>query len=62
MVVSELLYSTDYIRLVDLMEKTWPWYSQIVELLIPALVLLVAVIRKKGGAKNGNPRQARGQV
>ncbi|NPV90045.1 MAG: endospore germination permease [Firmicutes bacterium] len=61
LLLSEVLYSTNYVRLVGFLEKTWPWYGQVVEFLIPALVLLVAVIRKKGGGRSG-AKKTRDQV
>lgn len=59
--VGEILYS-DYINLVDFLSKVWPFYGFSLELLLPALILLVAVLRKKGGgrvAPGENPRPAK---
>ncbi|NPV89641.1 MAG: endospore germination permease [Firmicutes bacterium] len=48
-IISGRLYESDYLKLVEFLSKFWPFYGYTVELLIPGLILLVAVIRKKGG-------------
>jgi spore germination protein KB len=39
----------DYLRLTDFLFNIFPYYGWAVELLIPALLLVIAVILKKGG-------------
>jgi spore germination protein KB len=46
----EILYS-DYLQLVDFLARVWPFYGFSLELLLPALILLAAVLRKKGGGR-----------
>ena len=50
---SNILYDHNYLRLKELITQTGPFYSGAIELLLPALVLLVAVIAKKGGDRDG---------
>lgn len=47
-VLSRVLYGT-YLKLSSFLFYPWPIEALIVELAIPALILLIAVIRKKGG-------------
>ncbi len=49
-ILSRVMYDT-FFKLLDFLIYTWPPYATIVELVIPALILLIAVIRKKGGGK-----------
>jgi spore germination protein KB len=48
-ILSRVLYGT-YLKLSNYLFHDWPIEALIVELAIPALILLIAVIRKKGGA------------
>jgi spore germination protein KB len=52
-ILSRVLYDT-FFKLFDFLIYTWPPYATVVELVIPALILLVAVIRKKGGGRLAN--------
>ena len=52
-ILSRVLYDT-FLKLFDFLIYTWPTYAAIVELVIPALVLLIAVIRSKGGGRLEN--------
>lgn len=45
-ILSRMLYGT-YFQLINFIFKPWPIYAFIMELAIPAVILLVAVIRKK---------------
>lgn len=51
-VVGNTFYET-YIQVVDFLSKVWPFYGCIIELVIPALVLMIAALRKKGAAQVG---------
>lgn len=42
-----------YIQVVEFLSKVWPAYGCTIELIIPGLILLIAVLRKKGGTRNG---------
>jgi spore germination protein KB len=46
--ISKVFYGT-HLQLTDFLFKIWPYYGFAVELLIPAVILLIAIIRKKGG-------------
>lgn len=46
--ISRVFYGTD-LQLTNFLFKIWPYYGGAIELLIPAMVLLIAIIRKKGG-------------
>lgn len=48
--LSEYLYTGNYIGLVEFLSQIWPYYGGIIELLVPSLVLIIVLIRKKGGA------------
>ncbi|CEO89772.1 GerAB/ArcD/ProY family transporter [Syntrophaceticus schinkii] len=47
-VISRVFYGTQ-LHLTNFLFKTWPYYGGAVQLLIPAIMLLIAIIRKKGG-------------
>ncbi len=49
-IISRLFYS-DHLSLINFLSKIFPYYGPAVELLIPALVLVIAVIFKKGGKR-----------
>lgn len=49
-VISRVFYGT-HLQLTDFLFKILPYYGPAVELLIPALILLIAIIRRKGGEK-----------
>ncbi|NPV89234.1 MAG: endospore germination permease [Firmicutes bacterium] len=44
----EVLYSSDYLRLIIFFKQVWPFYGCTIELIIPSLILLIAVILGKG--------------
>ncbi len=47
-VVGNYFYGT-YIQVVNFLSKVWPIYGCTIELIIPGLILLIAVLRKKRG-------------
>lgn len=47
MIVGNIFYG-NYVQVVDFLSQVWPFYGSTIELLIPVLILLLAVIRKKG--------------
>lgn len=47
-VISRVFYGTQ-LHLTNFLFKTRPYYGGAVQLLIPAIMLLIAIIRKKGG-------------
>lgn len=47
-----IFYGT-YIQVVEFLSKVWPYYGYTVELIIPALVLLIAILRKKEMPQDG---------
>lgn len=49
-VISRVFYGTQ-LQLTNFLYKIWPYYGNTVQFLIPALVLLTAIIRKKGEGK-----------
>ncbi|NLU49119.1 MAG: endospore germination permease [Syntrophomonadaceae bacterium] len=51
-VISEVFYGT-YLQTVNLLTGFFPFYAYTFELLLPALVLLAAVLRHKGGTHHG---------
>lgn len=54
--VGNIFYGS-YVQVVDFLSKIWPFYGAATQLLIPALVLLIAVLRKKGVNDNAPVRQ-----
>lgn len=50
-VISRVFYGT-HLQLTNFLFKIWPYYGGAVQFLIPALVLLIAIIRKKGEVKH----------
>lgn|GEM_PF-6554272 len=46
-ILSKVVFGDAYSKLTGFLFGTWPPYAAIVELVIPAIILLVAVIRKK---------------
>lgn len=50
-VAGNYFYGT-YIQVVEFLSRVWPIYGCIIELILPGLVLLIAVIRKKGGTRD----------
>lgn len=51
-IIGNRFYGT-YIQVVEFLSKVWPFYGMVVELVIPGLVLLTAVLRKKGAGVHG---------
>jgi spore germination protein KB len=49
-ILSRVLYG-NYLKLDTFLFKTYPIYAPVVELAVPALILLIAVIRKKSGSE-----------
>jgi spore germination protein KB len=49
-ILSQVIFGDAYFKLIAFMFRIWPPYAVTVELVIPGIILLVAVIRKKGGA------------
>jgi len=47
-VVCEALYSTNYLNFINFFKNIWPLYGLSFELIVPGIVLLVAIIRRKG--------------
>lgn len=47
--LSQVLYSKDYLNLIGFLSRVWPFYGYTVELVIPGLILIVALVRKRGG-------------
>jgi spore germination protein KB len=48
-ILSKVVFGV-YFNLTDFLFRIWPVYGVIVDLVLPAIILLVAVLRKKGGA------------
>lgn len=52
-IITGNIFYGSYIQVVDFISKVWPYYGAVIELGIPALVLLIAIFRKKGAAGHG---------
>jgi len=46
-IIGNIFYGS-YVQVVEFLSKVWPYYGGIIQLAIPGLVLLIAVLRKKG--------------
>jgi spore germination protein KB len=56
-ILSKVVFGDAYLKLTGFMFGIWPIYATIIELVIPAIILLVAVIRKKGVGCPGYPAE-----
>ena len=52
LIISEKVYNPSYLNLMHFLTRVWPGCAYAVELLIPAVVLGVAAIMKKGGRRS----------